>query len=144
MKLKFCAICGESGGIEQHHWLPKSMGGSDHETNLLTLCPKHHGEIHSMRRRCNISKIVKERLAAAKARGVKLGSHGKVQAARNKDKADKFAREMKPIFKELNEAGFTSCLSIAKELNNRAIKPPRGGVWHPMTVWNYLKRIKKL
>ena len=144
MKLKCCAICGESDGIEQHHWLPKSMGGSDDETNLLTLCPKHHGEIHSMRRRCNISKIVKERLAAAKARGVKLGSHGKVQATRNKNKADKFARKMKSIFKELKEAGFTSRLSMAKELNKRGIKPPRGGVWYSQTVRNYLERIKKI
>ena len=143
MRLKFCAVCGNTEDIEQHHWTPKSLDGPDEEANLLTLCSKHHGEIHSMKRRCNISKITKERLAAAKARGVKLGSYGKIQAQENKRKANKFAEKMKPIIEELNQDGFTSFNAVAQELNDRGIKTARGGNnWHPSSVRNLIMRIE--
>ena len=42
MKFNFCAVCGEDKIIHQHHFVPKSLGGGDEETNMLTLCPTHH------------------------------------------------------------------------------------------------------
>jgi hypothetical protein len=46
MKLDFCAVCGSIEDLQNHHWKPRSMGGGDEETNFLTLCWKHHCEIH--------------------------------------------------------------------------------------------------
>lgn len=31
--------------IDIHHLLPKSMGGNNHKSNLITLCPNHHRNI---------------------------------------------------------------------------------------------------
>ena len=30
-----------------HHIVPRSMGGEDNEENLVTLCQKHHREVHN-------------------------------------------------------------------------------------------------
>jgi hypothetical protein len=74
MILDFCALCGARDNLEHHHVIPKAEGGSDDETNLLTVCSEHHGLIHNMRKRVDIGKLTKAALAAAKARGVKLGN----------------------------------------------------------------------
>ena len=49
MKLRFCVICGTNKDVEHHHITPVCKGGSDHEHNFITLCPEHHGMIHSIR-----------------------------------------------------------------------------------------------
>jgi 5-methylcytosine-specific restriction endonuclease McrA len=46
-----CTMCGEKGHtfdeLEVHHIIPRSMEGSDHPHNLVTLCKKcHHGRVH--------------------------------------------------------------------------------------------------
>ena len=46
MKFNFCVVCGEDKVIHQHHFVPKSLGGGDEETNMLTLCPTHHYLLH--------------------------------------------------------------------------------------------------
>ena len=46
MKFDFCAVCGEDRVLEQHHFVPKSLGGGDEDTNMLTLCPTHHSLLH--------------------------------------------------------------------------------------------------
>ena len=40
-----CAICAYPI-TEQHHILPRSMGGSDDPENLIALCPNHHTALH--------------------------------------------------------------------------------------------------
>mgnify|MGYP001441828841 FL=1 len=49
MKLLFCVICGTNKGVEHHHITPVCKGGTDHQHNFITLCPEHHGMIHSIR-----------------------------------------------------------------------------------------------
>lgn len=46
MKLTFCAACSTMLGLEHHHLRPKVRGGSDVETNLITLCRECHGKMH--------------------------------------------------------------------------------------------------
>jgi hypothetical protein len=36
--------------LENHHVVPKVVGGSDEETNLITLCGKCHGIFHGARK----------------------------------------------------------------------------------------------
>ena len=37
MILDFCVFCGTKEGVEQHHVLPRSEGGSDDPTNILSV-----------------------------------------------------------------------------------------------------------
>lgn len=74
MRLAFCVFCGASEGLEHHHFIPQAEGGTDDETNILTVCGVHHGLIHGMRRASDIRALTTEGLVRAKARGVKLGS----------------------------------------------------------------------
>ena len=72
--LDFCVFCGAKEGIEQHHVLPLIEGGGDVPENILTVCGKHHGMLHNVRRTSDIKDLTRKGLAKAKARGVKLGS----------------------------------------------------------------------
>ena len=97
-----------------------------------------------------ISERTKAALAAAKARGVKLGwsipgrASERGQAARkgaavNKTRALTRAANVLPVIEQIR-AGRASLRQIAAELNARGIKAARGGSWHATTVRNVLTR----
>jgi hypothetical protein len=93
-----------------------------------------------------ISARTKAALAAAKARGVKLGCPhpergAALGAAAQKASADRFAANVRPIIDKIRAAGVVSLHGIAAELNERQIKTERGGLWHATTVRNVLRRI---
>jgi DNA-binding CsgD family transcriptional regulator len=48
MRLTFCAACGRTSGLDHHHLVPRIFGGSDDETNLITLCDECHAKIHGI------------------------------------------------------------------------------------------------
>lgn len=77
MILDFCVACGERepSKLENHHLVPRSAGGSDDATNLITLCFDCHGKAHGYQRR-DIRKLVRSGMATAKAKGKKLGNPG--------------------------------------------------------------------
>ena len=104
---------------------------------ILALVAEHERE--------QISQRTKAALAAAKARGVKLGSpdpsQGRAVAARvNRDKAGQFAANVLPIIGEIQASGATSLRAIAKALNARGVPTARGGHWGPQAVANVLAR----
>ena len=87
-------------------------------------------------------------LAAAKARGVKLGwsiparASEQRQAARkgaavNKARALAHAENVLPVIEQIRVGG-ASLRQIAAELNARGIKTARGGKWHATTVRNII------
>ena len=95
-----------------------------------------------------ISERTKAALAAAKARGVKLGwsnpkrASEQRQAARkgamaNKERAVIYAANILPVIDQIR-AGGASLRQIAAELNARGIKTARGGKWHATTVRNII------
>lgn len=91
-----------------------------------------------------ISKRTKEALAAAKARGIKLGNPrlDRVRskgAAQNKLRAIEHAQSVLPMIEELRRLGHTSYRAIARELNRRRVPSARGGQWGPQTVINTLQ-----
>ena len=92
-----------------------------------------------------ISKRTKAALAAAKAKGVKLGSPVPEKGARRgaaatKAKADQFAANALPVIESIRAAGITSLHGIAKALDARGIPTARGGEWKAATVRNVLLR----
>lgn len=86
-----------------------------------------------------IAERTRAALAAAKARGTKLGRHGaEVLSIRHKAKTVERAQHLAPIFTEL--AGLSS-RAAAAELNRRGIPTPTGGAWHPMQVQRTRQRL---
>jgi hypothetical protein len=71
-------------------------------------------------------------LAAAKARGIKLGNPE--QAKINRAKAAAQAQVLRPHIERCIKAGRTSSNAIAADLNARGIAAPNGGQWFPMQV----------
>src|SRR6267378_1936471 len=92
-----------------------------------------------------ISTPTRQALAAAKARGVTLGSP-KLHLARKgavaavKAEADRHAANILPIIREAQRAGADTLRAVAAALNARGIATARGGAWHPMSVKNMLDR----
>jgi DNA invertase Pin-like site-specific DNA recombinase len=97
-----------------------------------------------------ISARTKAALAAAKARGVKLGwsiperaeeakAASAAAAERRMAEADKFAGQVGPLAAALAAEG-RSLRAIAAELNGRGICTPRGKEWQATSVKNLLER----
>jgi DNA invertase Pin-like site-specific DNA recombinase len=94
-----------------------------------------------------ISERTKAALAAAKARGVKLGNPNgaahlravcvKAAAASIVSRrAAMVARAgaVAPLLKQLSAEGIIGAREVAAELNRRGVPAPRGGVWYPQQV----------
>jgi DNA invertase Pin-like site-specific DNA recombinase len=96
-----------------------------------------------------ISARTKAALAAAKARGVKLGGDrggrapvdaaAKAAEARRKA-ADEFASNVAPMMREMREIG-ASLHQIAATMASKGIRTPRGGAWTATAVKNVLARL---
>jgi len=103
-----------------------------------------------------ISKRTKEALAAAKARGVKLGNPNGAAALRRAGKGNKaglkainvnanqHALNLLPVIESLRSEGISSLGAIANALNERGMLTPRGGRWHKSSVKNLLARLEEL
>jgi DNA invertase Pin-like site-specific DNA recombinase len=93
-----------------------------------------------------IAQRTKDALQAAKARGVVLGNP-KLDAVRDravasvKADADRFAKNVAPIIREIQSSGVASHRGIARSLNSRGIATTRGGVWTAVQVGSILRRV---
>lgn len=84
-----------------------------------------------------ISKRVKAALAVAKGRGVKLGgAHQSKQ-----DAADAFAQSIHTHIQTLIGEGIETPAAIARTLNERSVRTPRGSEWGAGQVVLLLRRI---
>jgi len=95
-----------------------------------------------------ISERTKAALAAAKARGVKLG--GRPESLKNTElgrqratkarraKAAARAEDLAPVIEAIRAEGITSATGIAKALNERRIPTARGGKWQAVQVQRVL------
>ncbi len=102
-----------------------------------------------------ISERTKAALAAAKARGVKLGNPNGARALRGKQRGNREAMaaikanvwdrasNLRAIIDDLREQGVSSVRMTAQELNRRTILTPRGGRWHPTSVARLLGRLQE-
>lgn len=44
---RMCAVCQHRHGVQVHHIVPRSEGGSDRADNAIPLCPTCHSEVHA-------------------------------------------------------------------------------------------------
>jgi DNA invertase Pin-like site-specific DNA recombinase len=92
-----------------------------------------------------ISARTKAALAAAKARGTKLGNPRLADAcagmnAARQEAAASFAANVMPIIRKIQKSGVMSLRGIAKALSARGIKTVRGGEWTAVQVSDILER----
>jgi len=92
-----------------------------------------------------ISERTKAALAAAKARGKKLGGPRLAQArkrslAARSAAADAFAANVRPIIEQIQASGISSLRGVAQALNARGVRTARGSDWTAVQVSNVLKR----
>jgi len=73
--IDFCCICGVTDNLHNHHIVPVSKGGSEEETNMITLCTKHHAWIHGLKPTSwnNHSKLIVNGQQKAKLKGKHIG-----------------------------------------------------------------------
>ncbi len=93
-----------------------------------------------------ISERTKAGLAAARARGVRLGNPrlAEIRAevnARAAAKADDFAETIRPHIGTAVVQGAKTLREIADKLNANGVPTARGGVWAAATVRNVLRRV---
>lgn len=100
-----------------------------------------------------ISERTKAALAAAKARGVKLGNPNGASALRGrqignqdavavvKANARQRAENLRAIVEDMRADGISTVRILAAELNERGILTPRGGRWHPTSAARLLARL---
>jgi DNA invertase Pin-like site-specific DNA recombinase len=86
-----------------------------------------------------ISARTREALKAAKARGVVLGNPNLDDVrdravASVKAEADRFAKNVAPVIRDIRKSGATSLRAIARALNARGIATARGGEWTAVQV----------
>jgi DNA invertase Pin-like site-specific DNA recombinase len=134
--------------VEEHHLYLRADGCPDDLT--VFLCSSCHGRAHGLARRIAIGKATKVALAAAKARGVKLGNPSlragtpeaaRAAAAAKVRQADDRAADLAQTVAEIRAAGIATAEGIAKALNARGIPSPSGrGAWHPTTVSRLVRR----
>lgn len=93
--------------------------------------------------RDQISKRTKDALAAAKARGVQLGTAGPANLRRNvearQQAADAFAAKLSATLNGFKSAGMTQREMVA-ELNSLGVKTTRGGQWSQVQLQRVLAR----
>jgi DNA invertase Pin-like site-specific DNA recombinase len=100
-----------------------------------------------------ISERTKAALAAAKARGVKLGNPNGARALFGKqvgnreavaavqDNARRRAEDLRAIVEDIRAAGAASARQVAAALNERGVLTPRDGKWHASSAARLLTRL---
>jgi DNA invertase Pin-like site-specific DNA recombinase len=96
--------------------------------------------------RAMISVRTRDALAAAKARGVRLGNRTNLDEATRRSAevrsaaADRHAANVLPIIDEIRRGGAASLRQVAAALTARGVRTPRGGAWTAAAVKNVLAR----
>lgn len=128
MKHDHCVACGQSGNLNQHHLVPRSIGGSDDETNLITLCGSCHAKAHRVKADWRHSELTRKALKEKKARGLCVGTinFGYQIAGDGKTLIDDMnEKKIIVLIREYREGGM-SLRAIVSRLNEQGYKSRSG------------------
>jgi DNA invertase Pin-like site-specific DNA recombinase len=89
-----------------------------------------------------ISQRTKAALAAAKARGVKLGKHGATLAAEHQAQAIAYAQTVRTSIDDARRDGATTTRALARWMNDHGVPSRSGGMWHAASVNRLLGRLR--
>jgi len=92
--------------------------------------------------RAMISERTKAALAAAKARGVKLGLNGARIAAQHHADAVVYAEGLRVQVEAARASGAHTLTAIANWLNEHGVPSREGKHWHPSNVARLVRRLK--
>ncbi len=81
-------------------------------------------------------------LASAKARGVKLGTNGKVLAEKRREEANTRALLLKETLQALLLTEGLTFRQASERLNKKGVPAPGGRLWHSTSVFRVWSRIK--
>ena len=143
MKTSHCAACNADDNLFFHHLIPKSAGGSDEESNLITLCGACHAKIHGLKDTIWMSSIVKHAMSVKKANGQRVGDipYGYELADDGVNLLPvQHEQDTLELIRNLRAKG-TSYRKIANELEARGIETKKGrGTWQPKTILNLVNQ----
>lgn len=88
-----------------------------------------------------ISERTKAALAAAKVRGVKLGTNGRKLADRHRAAALLFAEPMRPFVDRARSEGACTLRELSTALNTAGYRTREGKCWQPSTTSRLIKRL---
>jgi DNA invertase Pin-like site-specific DNA recombinase len=88
-----------------------------------------------------ISDRTKAALAAAKARGVRLGANGAALARQRREAATSFALTMRAAVRSARGQGANTLAQIAEALNDSGLRTREGAEWRVGTVHRLLHRL---
>ena len=138
--MKKCFECETAEDLQEHHVVPRSRGG----TKTVTLCYECHMKAHGRTGKgLNHSRLTKEGLARAKARGVKLGAdiEAVMKGRENATKATN--NRLFPHIKDAKDNGYESLNEISRYLNEKGIKTPQGRRFTKANLSPIMKRYRK-
>ena len=136
-----CQNCGATAE-HVHHIVPLIRGGKDVMGNLVSLCAVCHGAIHGIDWN-NHRELTKAGLAAAKARGVKLGGLRPGSLKENaaaKAAAAARSEDLRPILAPLHSSG-ASLRTMADAMEAAGITTRKGTRVGASAVRNHLQRL---
>ena len=144
--MKKCFECETTEDLQEHHVVPKSRGG----TKTVTLCYECHMKAHGRTGKgLDHSRLTKEGLARAKARGVKLGTHAQSPDGRKRVLEARFRvsketnERLFPHIKDAKDNGYESLNEISRYLNEKGIKTPRGKEFTKASLSPIMRRYRK-
>jgi hypothetical protein len=88
-----------------------------------------------------ISARTKAALAAAKARGVRLGAHGRILADQAIEEAVKFSKPLENDVRDIIATGASNLREVAAGLNARSIPARQGGLWYASNTAVLMRRL---
>lgn len=146
MKLNFCVACGSNREteLENHHLIPRSLGGADDDTNLITLCFECHGKLHGVVRR-DIRALTRDALHKRKAQGQRVGSipYGYHLGSDGQTlEADPAEQEVVSAVLKYRDAGLGTRL-ICQRLEKDGFSARSGGVFFPQTISRIIEADRK-
>ena len=89
-----------------------------------------------------ISQRTKAALAAAKARGIRLGSYGQALAVQHKKSAAEWAEHLRPQLVDSLRLGNCTLAAHADYLNQLGLRSREGGRFHPASLSRIMARLE--